>query len=490
VAYQYFPVRNGRTAHQLRLAELGRAGKPRVLVDDVERVNNIYPIAWSSDARRVLVEYEIPVPAGSSRPRIPPGGAQGDFQLSWVTVADGTMTPVKQFEWWRSAGENDMGLMSLSPDRRLLAYSAVPTQGSPERSIYVMGIDGGTPVEMVSGGVNESPVWTPDGRHLVFVSDRGASYGVWRLRVENGKPNGFISPVKPNTGRVALHGFTAAGVLYYAEYTRLEETFVAPISRDGRLGPRVAPTESTPGNNAVWSPDGKLLAFKRRNSDRRFEVVVRSMDTGKEMKWSGSRADGQPVGNSLMFWTGSSRVVVAPQTVLEVVGQELRRAGDVSVPHGSLSRDGSLIYAPGGEKDARVNLFDASTGQQKGSLPLPEAVAAVALSPTGDMIALVNPRRLAIIRVDGSDYRELLAAPPSLLPSVKWAGDGRSLLYTTDDGKQLRMMRVALSGGSPEPGGLVGSNAIRFDISPDGTRIAYTNRREAVEVWSLRVPAE
>ena len=492
VAYQYFPDRNGQTVHQLRIVSSEPGAKPRVLVDDVEGVTNIYPIAWSSDGRRILVEYEMPVPAGAARPRSQQGGSQGDFQLSWVAVADGTMTPVKQFEWWRSAGRNSLGLMSVSPDRRFLAYAAVPAQGSEERSIYVMGVDGSTPIEVVSGGVNESPVWAPDGRQLVFVSDRGGSFGVWSVPIQNAKAGGLVSPVKPNTGRVNLHGFTPAGVLYYAEYTRLDETFVAPIARDGRMSTGVQPTVSTPGNNAVWSPDGKFLALKRRHSDGRFEVVVRNMETAKEIKWSGSTANGRPLSNSLVYWIGNSRLMADTETPLDVVGEELRRANGVTIlpRRGSIARDGSVLYAPSDGAEARVELFDPLTGQRKGSFSIPEAAAFVVLNPSGDTLALLNPRRLAIVRTDGTGYREVYATPvsgPSLRPNVRWSGDGRSLLFTVDGPKQSRMMRVPVTGGQPEPGGLVATNAVRFDVSPDGTRIAYTNRKEAVEVWSLRV---
>ena len=485
VAYQWFDDTSGETRHQLRLVSTVPGSKPRTLVDDLARVRNIYPISWSPDARRLLVGYEVPVTSGSSQP-----SGQGDFQLAWMSATDGTMTLVRRFEWWRSAGANSLGLMSVSPDRRFIAYAAAPSQGSAERSIYVMSIDGTTSHEAVTGGLNESPVWTPDGRGLVFVSDRAGSFGVWAVGFQNGNSGGFVSAIKPNTGRVRLHGFTASGVMYYSAYIRIDETFVAPISRDGRLTAGVAATESTPGNNPAWSPDGKFLAFKRRNNDGRFDLVVRNMETGREMKWSGNTGNGRPLGNALVYWVANNRLMADAQTPLEVVGDELRRAGDVAIQRrGSVARDGSVLYAPAGETEASVELIEPLTGQRKGSFQIPEPVAFVALNPSGDTLAMVNPRRLSVVRVDGTGYREVYVVPAgrsNLLPSVRWAGDGRSLLFTVDGPGQIGMMRVAVSGGQPEPGGLVGTNAVRFDISPDGTRIAYTNRKESVEVWSLR----
>jgi WD40 repeat protein len=481
VAYQWFEESSRGTLHQLRIVAVDRGAKPRVLVDDLAAVHNIYPLAWSADARRLLVQYQIPSPPGSSLPG-------KDLQLAWVSTADGTMTPIKRLEWWRSAGQNSLGLISLSPDGRQLAYSAAPAQGSNDRSIYVMGIDGTTPIEVASGGVNEAPVWTRDGRRLIFVSDRAGAFGVWTIQVQNGKSNGFVSAVKMNTGRVDLHGVTPAGVLYYSAYTRVDETFVAPLARDGRLTSGSSPTESTPGNNVAWSPDGKFLAFKRRH-DGRFDLVVRNMETAKEMKWSGNTALGRPLGNFLIFWMGNTRIMADAQTIVEVVGDELRRASD-STPlrGGTVSRDGSALYVTGGENDLRVNIVDPSTGQPKGSIVTPEHFFGVAINPSGDTLALINSHRMSIVRVDGTGFRDVYVAPAGRSPlasTVKWAGDGRTLLFASDDGGQLQMMRVSIDGGRPEPAGLLGSGANRFDVSRDGTRIAYTNRREAVEVWSL-----
>ena len=94
--------------------------------------------------------------------------------------------------------------------------------------------------------------------------------------------------------------------------------------------------------------------------------------------------------------------------------------------------------------------------------------------------------------MDGSNYRDVYVVPAggsTLAATARWAGDGRAILVTANEPKQLRMMRIPIEGGQPEPGGLVGLTALRFDISPDGTRISYGNRRESIEVWSLQPTA-
>ena len=45
--------------------------------------------------------------------------------------------------------------------------------------IYVCRADGRDTRLVVSGGSNENPRWSPDGRHLVFASNRDGRYGLY-----------------------------------------------------------------------------------------------------------------------------------------------------------------------------------------------------------------------------------------------------------------------------------------------------------------------
>ena len=74
----------------------------------------------------------------------------------------------------------------LSPDGRLVAYVSEET-GRPEISIRV--IDGGPRRrEVVSAGGGSQPVWTPDGRELLFVDPEGVLRAVLVRRAPDGRP--------------------------------------------------------------------------------------------------------------------------------------------------------------------------------------------------------------------------------------------------------------------------------------------------------------
>ena len=51
-------------------------------------------------------------------------------------------------------------------------------------NIYTIAPDGGDPVRLTSGGSNESPAWSPDGRFLAFSSTRSGSAEIYVMRAD------------------------------------------------------------------------------------------------------------------------------------------------------------------------------------------------------------------------------------------------------------------------------------------------------------------
>jgi Tol biopolymer transport system component len=101
----------------------------------------------------------------------------------------------------------------------------------------VLASDGSSEAEVVSTlGVNESPLWTPDGGHIVFSSDRSGTSGLWSIPVREGKATGPASLVRADIGNVFPIGFTRSGTYYYRHEQRSEDVFVADLkSREGAI---------------------------------------------------------------------------------------------------------------------------------------------------------------------------------------------------------------------------------------------------------------
>ena len=60
-----------------------------------------------------------------------------------------------------------------------------------------------------------SPVWTPDGRAVVFLSDRSGTQDLWFVGVAEGKPEGEPAIVRSGVGNIVNMGFTRDGSYFY-----------------------------------------------------------------------------------------------------------------------------------------------------------------------------------------------------------------------------------------------------------------------------------
>jgi serine/threonine-protein kinase len=128
-----------------------------------------------------------------------------------------------------------------------------------------------------------APLWTPDGRHLIFFSPRGRDPGLfWQLadgtgtaeRLTTGAPPSAVTP----DGTQVLFALTGNQDL-------------AMVSLDGTH--RVQPLLNDPSveRNGVVSPDGRWLAYESDSSGR-FEIYVRPFPDVDAGHWLISTAGG------------------------------------------------------------------------------------------------------------------------------------------------------------------------------------------------------
>jgi len=122
--------------------------------------------------------------------------------------------------------------MSLSPDDRYIAYDAQIRADAFDRDIYILDAHTGNQWELGPSPSEETtPLWSPDGRALVFLSDRNRNPSLWMVPVDSGRPQGSPRLVKDDVGRVWLHGFTAAGVLHYQGSSSNGKARSSPLTR-------------------------------------------------------------------------------------------------------------------------------------------------------------------------------------------------------------------------------------------------------------------
>ena len=136
---------------------------------------------------------------------------------------------------------------------------------------------------MNSPGNHLFPLWAPDGKRIIYASDRSGTMDAWELDVENGEPRGEPRLLRRDLGRFLPMNITASGGLYYGLRTGSTDVFVTTLAAPTRDARRA--TLRFPGRNTApaWSLDGAALAYLSRRGSENFgqesrTIVIRRLD--------------------------------------------------------------------------------------------------------------------------------------------------------------------------------------------------------------------
>ena len=163
------------------------------------------------------------------------------------------------------------GYMSarLSPDGRLVALDILD---GVNENIWMMDLARRTVARLTTFGLNGSPVWSPDGRHIVFRSNRqgATSFDLFLTRASGGDEKALLFSPGPKTPV----GWSPDGsLLLYQERDPNTGLDLLGLSLDG--GRTSFPVLRTPFDEgeAQFSPDGRWLAYQSNESGRK-EIYV------------------------------------------------------------------------------------------------------------------------------------------------------------------------------------------------------------------------
>jgi Tol biopolymer transport system component/predicted Ser/Thr protein kinase len=189
----------------------------------------------------------------------------------------------RQLTWPPAQNLFDM-VPAFSPDGQTLAFARLSSGRVSD--IYLVPIGGGEPRRLTFDNREiDGLAWTPDGREIVFPSDRGGGYGLWRISVTGDTPerlavggdNDFSPPLSPQGNRLAMsrQGNRLAYVqsAFDTNIWRIE----IPESK-GRSNPPTRLIASTNlDQGPQYSPDGKRIAFESTRSGS-YEIWVCDSD--------------------------------------------------------------------------------------------------------------------------------------------------------------------------------------------------------------------
>jgi len=252
-------------------------GEPRRVTSDERRVESV---AWTPDGSRIVFStdrsgmfqlYMVPA-SGGTRREVP--GAGSDARGIAVSVRGHRLAYVHlevNPNIWRTAGPNATGPRlapaklitstrsqadcDIAPDGKKVVFTS-DRSGSTE--IWVSDSDGSNPVQLTSYGGPEggSPHWSPDGRWIAFDVRPEEHSDVFVMGAEGGSPRRLTTsrfedmvPTWSHDGRGIYFASNRTGTLQIWKIASSGGE-AQPVTRNGGFEPQVA-------------PDGKYIYFRK-----------------------------------------------------------------------------------------------------------------------------------------------------------------------------------------------------------------------------------
>jgi TolB protein len=223
--------------------------------------------------------------AGCGSAPLPPGAAAEDLEAASIAydhVIDGNkdvyLLPVTGGEPRRLTTEaSDDGLPRFTPDGRAVVFTS---DRAGNWQIFQVPIAGGRPVRIRS---NPHTEWqadlSPDGRTLAFLSDHDGSEGLWLMDLETKASRSLVS--QENQPIMGNPDWSPDGrlIVFSSNWHRGHQVYVVDVG-SGAVE-RISPAASG-GCEGRFSPDGKKVVYVSRSSSTRSRLVEHDLRTHEE----------------------------------------------------------------------------------------------------------------------------------------------------------------------------------------------------------------
>jgi serine/threonine-protein kinase len=179
---------------------------------------------------------------------------------------------------------------TLSPDGKRVA---VTLPGPRNDDIWLLDIQRNTLTRLTFGPAAAiSPLWAPDGKHVVYASERDGKPGLFRKPADGSGSEERLLTASTGTSFPAPESFSPDGkLLIFSQIDPVRQSDIYVLSLDDR---KVQPFLATPFNESggALSPDGRWIAYQSTESGP--ESLYVQAFPGPGGKWQIASTGGNP----------------------------------------------------------------------------------------------------------------------------------------------------------------------------------------------------
>jgi dipeptidyl aminopeptidase/acylaminoacyl peptidase len=351
----------------------------------------------------------------------------------------------------------------VSPDGKWVAYTVATPDMEANRNasnIWVVATAGGAEIQLTRSGHDSSPVWSPDGKSIAFLSSRSGDSQVYLLSTDGGEAH--------------------------------------PLTK-----------LSTGADMVKWSPDGKTIAFTSSvYPDCKDDDCNSKRDAEKEKSKVKAHVAEHLLYRHWTHWNDGKRshlfVVSADGSGAP---RDLTAGADYDIPPDERSGPGDFNFSPDGKEicftavtdkieaistNADLFIVSAAGGEAKRITTQPGFDGNPVYSPDGKFIAYhaqltagyeSDRWRVMLYDRQSGKNENLSEGFDRSAEELAWSPESKTIYFTAENETQKQVYAMAAHAGAPPKPIIADTYNAAISLSADGKTLAF-------ERMSLTMPGE